>query len=190
MEVTGIVLAGGQGRRMGGVDKGLVEFRGMPMVAHVLQRLEPQVDALLLNANRAIDIYSQFGYPVISDSIPGFAGPLAGLQSGMARAGTPLVAMVPCDAPLLPDDLVSRLLEALQMHGADLACVRTGRWQQPAFCLCRTALLPDLTRFLQGGGRKVGAWYASLDCVEVAFDDQAGAFVNLNTPEELACLDQ
>lgn len=189
MKVTGIILAGGMGRRMGGADKGLVSFQGRPMVAHVLERLEPQVDAILLNANREIETYRRFGHPVVSDAIGGYAGPLAGLHAGMSHAETPLVVMTPCDSPFLPPDLVDRLQQALLREHTDVAVVKTGNWQQPVFCLCRTALLPNLTRFLEEGGRKVDRWYASLRTVEVPFDDQADAFANINTREELACLE-
>lgn len=175
---------------MGGVDKGLVSFQGKPLVAHVLDRLKPQVDMVLVNANREIDSYRQLGCPVVSDDITGFVGPLAGLHSGMVCANTPLIVIAPCDSPFLPEDLVSRLKEALVKHDADVAVVKTGQWQQPVFSLCRTALLPNLTQFLQQGGRKVDAWYASLNTVEVPFDDQAEAFTNINTREELACLER
>lgn len=189
MNVTGIVLAGGLGRRMGGADKGLIPFQGKPLVAHVLEKLKPQVDELLLNANREIEAYRQFGFPVVSDTIAGFAGPLAGLHCGMINARHPLIVTAPCDSPFLPEDLVGRLLQALRRQNADLAVVKTGNRQQPVFSLCRTSLLPNLTRFLQGGGHKVDAWHAGLKTVYVAFDDEASAFANINTPEELACLE-
>lgn len=185
MNVTGIILAGGMGRRMGGVDKGLLPFHGKPLVAHVLERLRPQVAGILLNANREIGSYQAFGYPVISDAIGGFAGPLAGLHCGMMAAKTPLVVTVPCDSPFLPVDLVQRLLDSMQQQQADLAVAKTGAQPHPVFCLCRTALLPDLTRFLESGGRKIDAWYAGLKTVEVQFDDEADAFANINTPAEL-----
>lgn len=189
-KVTGIVLAGGLGRRMGGVDKGLLPFQGKPLVAHVLERLRPQVDELLVNANRETERYAAFGYPVIADAIGGFAGPLAGLHSGMTVARHPLVLTVPCDSPFLPADLAARLRQALDEHGADLAVAKTGDRAHPVFCLCRASLLPNLTGYLQNGGRKIDAWYAGLNTVEVAFDDQPQAFANINTPEELACLQQ
>ncbi|MDR2219408.1 MAG: molybdenum cofactor guanylyltransferase [Methylobacillus sp.] len=188
MNITGIVLAGGLGRRMGGADKGLIPFQGRPLVAHVLERLQPQVDDILLNANRELDAYAAFGYRVIPDAISGFAGPLAGLHAGMTVATHELVITVPCDSPFLPHDLVVRLSEALQTHAADLAVAKTGDQPQPVFCLCRRSLLPNLTQFLQSGGRKIDAWYAALNIVEVAFDDEAEAFANINTPEELSCL--
>lgn len=189
MKVTGIVLAGGMGRRMGGVDKGLLTFKGRPMIAQVLERLRPQVDELLINANRETETYATFGYPVIADAIGGFAGPLAGLHSGMTAATHGLVATVPCDSPFLPEDLISRLLAALQENNAELAVARTGDQPHPVFCLCRTSLLPHLTQFLQNGGRKIDAWYAGINTVEVAFDDEVKAFTNINTPEELSCLE-
>lgn len=188
MKVTGIVLAGGMGRRMGGVDKGLVPFQGKPLVAHVLERLRPQVAEILVNANRETDTYAGFGYPVVSDAIGGFAGPLAGLHCGMTAAAHELVVTVPCDSPFLPADLVERLLQALQRHDADLAVAKTGDQPHPVFCLCRKSLLPNLTQFLESGGRKIDAWYAGLNTVEVPFDDEADAFANINTPEELTCL--
>lgn len=190
MKITGIVLAGGMGRRMGGMDKGLLPLRGKPLVEHVLERLHPQVDELLVSANREPERYAAFGYPVIGDAVGGYAGPLAGLESGMRAASHPLLACVPCDSPFLPHDLVPRLLEALEAHHAELAVANAGGRPQPVFCLARTALLPSLTQFLQRGGRKVEAWQAGLDTVEVAFDDATGAFANINTAEELACLHQ
>lgn len=188
MRVTGVILAGGRGSRMGGVDKGLIMLQGRPLVAHVLDKLQPQVAEILLNANRELDTYRALGHQVISDNIHGFAGPLAGLHSGMLHASHPLIAMAPCDAPFLPDDLVSRLTQALQAANADVAVAKTGTWRQPVFSLCRTTLLPNLTLYLESGGRKVDAWYAGLHTVEVPFDDAPDAFANINTPEELACL--
>ena len=187
MKITGIVLAGGLGRRMGGVDKGLLLLNGKPLMAQVLDRLESQADEILINANRELDTYAQFGHPVVSDAISGFAGPLAGLHCGMAHAKNPLVLTVPCDAPFLPLDLASRLLAALHQADADLAVAKTGEQPHPVFCLCRTSLLPNLAKFLADGGRKVSVWQGTLNKVEVPFDD-ASDFTNINTPEELACL--
>jgi molybdopterin-guanine dinucleotide biosynthesis protein A len=184
-EITGLILAGGQGRRMGGVDKGLTRLRGRPMIAWVLERLVPQVEALVINANQNLEQYRSLGYPVVTDEIGGFAGPLAGLQAGMRAARTTFVLTCPCDSPFLPTDLAARLFAALDTQAADLAVVKTGTWHQPVFTLVRTALLPQLTAFLEKGGRKVDAWYAALKVVEVAFDDQEQAFSNINTPDEL-----
>ena len=181
--VSGIVLAGGQGRRMGGTDKGLKALRGKPMVEWVLARLAPQVDEVVINANQNAEIYRKFGYPVVADEIAGFAGPLAGLHAGLKAAQHALVVSVPCDSPFLPEDLVSRLRRSLGER--DLAVAKTGDQPHPVFALVRKTVLPGLEAFLAGGGRKIDAWYAALRVVEVAFDDQADAFRNINTLDEL-----
>ncbi len=185
-DVTGIVLAGGQGRRMGGVDKGLVEFRGAPMVATVIARLAPQVAAIVVNANQNADAYAAFGHRVVPDAVGGFAGPLAGLHAGLAAVATRYAVTVPCDSPFLPHDLVARLSAGLATAGADVAVARTFDQPHPVFALVRSALRPHLEAFLAGGGRKIDAWYASLSVVEVPFDDEAEAFRNINTRDELA----
>lgn len=190
MSISGIVLAGGKGRRMGGVDKGLVDFLGQPLVAHVLARLRPQVDEILINANREIERYQSFGYPVIQDDIAGFAGPLAGLHCGMRAAKHSYVVTVPCDSPFLPFDLVSRLMNALMQHDADLAVAVADNQPQPVFCLCRKSQLPNLHQYLENGGRKIDSWYAALKTVEVPFNDNPQAFANINTLEDLSCLAQ
>jgi len=189
-EVTGIVLAGGLGRRMSadgqGVDKGLQPFRGRPMAQHAIERLAPQVATLIINANRNLDRYREFGWPVVSDAVEGFAGPLAGLHAGMRHARTRYVVTVPCDSPFLPLDLVARLGAALaSTPGARLAVARTGDQAHPVFALVERALLADLEAFLASGRRKIDAWYAPLDVVEVGFDDEA-AFRNINTLQELS----
>lgn len=190
MSITGIILAGGKSRRMGGVDKGLMDFLGKPMVAHVLQRLAPQVDEVLINANREAERYAALGPPVVQDDIAGFAGPLAGLHKGMRVAAHPYVLTVPCDSPLLPMNLVQRLMQGLIERDADLAVAKTGAQAHPVFCLCRKTLLPDLEQFLNDGGRKIDAWYGRLNVAEVAFDDNPQAFANINTPGELLGLEQ
>lgn len=184
--ITGVLLAGGQGSRMGGVDKGLVELAGRPMAAHALERLAPQVDELLINANQNLDTWAAFGYPVFGDDVGGFAGPLAGLHAALVRARHPLVATAPCDSPFLPADLVARLAAALHAAGADLAVAKTFDQAHPVFCLCRRELAGHLGDFLAAGGRKIDRWYGSLKVVEVAFDDQEAAFRNINTRAELA----
>ncbi|HUP94693.1 MAG TPA: molybdenum cofactor guanylyltransferase MobA [Burkholderiales bacterium] len=188
--VTGIVLAGGQGRRMGGVDKGLKLLGGKPMAQWAIERLAPQVDEILINANQNLDEYRAFGHAVIPDAIGGFAGPLAGLHRGLTEARHDLVATVPCDSPFLPPDLVARLLGALEAHNAELAVARTGDQPHPVFCLCRRSVLPGLNAFLEQGGRKIDAWYAALKVVEVAFDDEPDAFSNINTEAELRLAQQ
>ena len=187
--VTGVVLAGGQGSRMGGVDKGLQPFRGRPMVAHAIERLAPQVDELLINANRNPEAYAQFGHRVIADEIAGFAGPLAGFERGLAHAQGALVVTVPCDSPFLPKDLVARLRERLEAAHADLTVAKTGDQAHPVFSLMRRTVLPSLQEFLGSGQRKIDKWYSVLRVEEVAFDDEADAFLNINTREELASLE-
>ena len=181
--VTGILLAGGQGRRMGTVDKGLQLLHGKPMVAAVLARFAPQVDEILINANQNLQAYQAFGHRVVPDAIGGFAGPLAGLHAGLSAANHPLVLTAPCDSPFLPFDLFSRLKSAMKDN--DLAVAKTGDQPHPVFALVRITVKQNLENFLSGGGRKIDAWYASLKVIEVPFDDEADAFRNINTREEL-----
>jgi molybdopterin-guanine dinucleotide biosynthesis protein A len=185
-DVTGIVLAGGQGRRMGGVDKGFVEMAGRPLVGWVLERLAPQVGAIVVNTNQNPARYASLGYPVVADAVGGFAGPLAGLHAALACVTTTWAVTVPCDSPFLPADLVARLAAAIAAADADLAVARTGSQPHPVFALVHRRVLPHLDAFLAGGGRKIDAWYAALATVEVAFDDEADAFRNINTRDELA----
>ena len=184
--ITGLVLAGGLGRRMGGVDKGLSLLDGEPLVEHIIRRLAPQVGQLIINANQNHDIYAGFGYPVVGDRIEGHAGPLAGLEAGLAACTTPYLLTVPCDSPFLPADLVERLATALHAADAQLAVAKTFDQPHPVFCLCRRDLAEHLGDFLAGGGRKIDRWYGSLKVVEVAFDDEEAAFRNINTRDELA----
>ncbi len=181
--VSGIILAGGQGRRMGTVDKGLQVLAGRTMIEHVIERLGPQVDEIIINANQNLDKYGKFGYPVAPDVTVGFAGPLAGLQAGLKAANHPMVVTAPCDSPFLPHDLVSRLAGAIGSH--QLAVAKTGDQPHPVFALVRRDVLDHLTAYLSGGGRKIDAWYATLQVVEVSFDDEADAFRNINTQAEL-----
>ncbi len=184
-DITGVILAGGLGRRMGGVDKGLRMLRGKPLAAWVIERLAPQVAELLINANQNLAEYSSFGYRVIPDAIAGYAGPLAGLHCALGAARHELVATAPCDSPFLPADLVARLHAALTSENAQLAVARTHEQPHPVFCLCRRDVHAHLGAFLENGGRKIDAWYATLRVVEVAFDDEAQAFANINTADEL-----
>ena len=182
--VTGVILCGGQARRLGGVDKGLVVLQGRPLIAHVLERLGPQVDEVLINANRNLETYGTFGPRVIADDIEGFPGPLAGIRRALAEAAHALVATVPCDAPQAPADLVARLRAALLEGDAEAAVAVAASRSQPVFALYRRGVLPALDAFLASDGRKVDAWQARLKTVQVQFD-QAAAFTNVNTPEDL-----
>jgi molybdopterin-guanine dinucleotide biosynthesis protein A len=183
--ITGVILAGGLGTRMGGVDKGLQLHDGKALVKHVIDRLAPQVDHLMINANRNEAAYANFGYPVFADQITGFAGPLAGLHAALTATDTPLVLTAPCDSPGQPLDLVSRLHSALLAAKADLAIARAGGRLHPVFCLCRRSLLPQLEAYLLDGGRKVATWCADMGAIEVDFSDQSEAFGNFNTLDDL-----
>jgi len=190
--ISGLILAGGRGTRMGHVDKGLQPFAGTTMVAHVLARLEPQVATVSINANRNLDTYAACGVPVWPDDTPDYAGPLAGLQAGLRRCATTYLLTAPCDSPFLPADLAERLLDGLRAIDADLAVAVTeenGRRQvHPVFCLLKAGLEPVLSAYLDGGGRRMDGWYPQIRVTEVLFDD-ADAFRNINTLDELRELD-
>ncbi len=183
--VTGLILAGGKGSRMGGVDKGLQALHGRRLVDHVYERFAPQVGGIIINANQNHEEYKTFGVRVVSDAIGGYAGPLAGLHAGLSVSKRPFLASAPCDSPFLPADLVERLYQRLDESGAELAVAKTGEQPHPVFSLMRRGVLDHLGDFLKNGGRKIDAWYATLNVVEVGFDDEPEAFSNINTREEL-----
>ncbi len=188
-DITGLILAGGRGSRMGGVDKGLQPWRGQPLARQVLQRLSPQVGAVLLNANRHVEVYCGWGLPVLTDAAPDeFSGPLAGFLAGLQACTTPYLLTAPCDSPLLPADLAARLGAALMESSARIALPRAGGRLQPVFCLMQASLRDDLSGFLQSGGRKIELWTKQHPTVIVDFDD-ARAFENINTPDDLQRLD-
>jgi molybdopterin-guanine dinucleotide biosynthesis protein A len=190
-DITGLILAGGRGSRMGGVDKGLQSHRGTTLVQHTLERLRPQVGSVMINANRNLDVYATLGAPVRPDALADFPGPLAGMLAGLEHCDTAWLATVPCDTPDFPVDLVARLAHALVEADADIAMAATREEGvervQPVFCLLKATLRASLTAFLRSGQRKVDRWTAQHRCVQVVFDD-AEAFFNANTPEELAHL--
>ncbi len=196
-DITGLLLAGGRGSRMGGADKGLQNFNGIPLALQAILRLQPQVGELMVNANRNLAAYEAFGAPVWPDALPDYAGPLAGFLTGLEQCATPWLATVPCDCPLFPLDLVQRLAEAADAQDAEIAMAvapeADGQLRtQPVFCLLRRELVESLTRFTQGGGRKIDAWTAQHRCVEVPFDrpgDDPRAFHNANTIAELRALE-
>lgn len=188
-DITGLLLAGGMGRRMGGADKGLIALDGVPMASRVLERLRPQVGPLLVNANRHLEQWRDYGLPVVSDEFGGFSGPLAGVHAGLLASTTPWLLTVPCDSPFFPDDLARRLAAALAVSGAQLAVARCEGRLQPVFALLRRELLPSLEAYLQGGGRKMETWFDQVGSIAVDFDDMA-AFANINTPAELEQLGQ
>lgn len=179
-EITGLILAGGEGRRVGGADKGLLEYRGRPLVAHVIERFAPQVERLIISANRNLERYRSFGYPVVSDVSSERHGPLAGLAAGLASCTTAWLAMVPCDCPALPRDLVAHLRAGI--GAALLAIATTAEGTQPTFLLCHRNLLPSVEERLAAGERKLMAWCRDQGATEIFFSD-ASAFRNLNTLE-------
>lgn len=185
--ITGLILAGGLGTRMGGQDKGLVELAGRPMVEHVLARLAPQVGRVMINANRNADVYARFGLPVLADRLPGFVGPLAGLDAALHTPMTEgeWVLTCPCDSPFLPLDLATRMLAAALPANADVAMASADGQPEPAFLLAHRRIAPALAAFLEGGGRQIRRWVAQAHHVVVDFSDCPGAFSNINTPEEL-----
>jgi len=187
-EITGLVLAGGRGSRMGGADKGLENHLGLPLALHALLRLQPQVGSSMINANRNLAAYESMGAPVWPDALPDYPGPLAGLLAGLEHCETPYLVTVPCDTPAFPQDLVRRLADALTDADAEIAMASTledGVMRaQPVFCLLKATLMESLVAFLHGGQRKIDRWTAQHRCVLVPFDD-ATAFFNANTPAEL-----
>jgi molybdopterin-guanine dinucleotide biosynthesis protein A len=198
--ITGLVLAGGRGARMGGLDKGLQPFRGMPLAQHALLRLQPQVGALMANANRNLAAYATFGAPVWPDAQADYPGPLAGFLAGLAHCGTPWMLTVPCDTPLFPRDLAARLAEAAERDGSDIAMAagperdahgNAAMRPQPVFCLLHTSLRERLAGYVCSGGSKVRAWAMQQRCSVVPFDqphDAPDAFANANTLAELQAL--
>jgi len=185
-DITGLILAGGRGSRMGGVDKGLQTLDGKPLVAHALQRLVPQVGRVMINANRHLDAYADFGVPVWPDATGDFSGPLAGFLAGLGHCETEWLVTVPCDTPHFPLDFVERLATAVGDGAVAVAAtLQAGRVQrEPVFCLLRRALQADLAAYLDGGGRKIDSWLERHACVDVHFEDTA-AFFNANTIEDL-----
>ena len=190
--ITGIILCGGRGSRMGGIDKGLQLYRGLPLAMHALARLSPQVGRMMINANRNFAAYEALGVPVWPDPLADYPGPLAGWLTGLAHCETPYLLTVPCDTPGFPTDLSARLAEALSREGAEIAMAATvehGRLQlQPVFCLVNALLLDSLAAYLKSGERKIDRWTAQHRCATVVFDD-TGAFANANTLAELQALE-
>lgn len=189
MKISCIILSGGRATRMGGVDKGLVLFQQKPLVQHVIKRLTSQVDEIIINANRGIAQYAMLGYPVIQDEVAGFIGPLAGFQLGLTHAKHDYVLTVPCDSPLLPLDLVARLLKHLLAQNADIAVATSDGNAHPVFSLCKKNVLLSLNNYIALNGRKVSAWQKSQRYIEVDFSDNADAFINLNTLEDISNLE-
>ena len=182
--ISGLVLAGGLARRMGGIDKGLVVLAGKPMIEHVLAGLAPQVGRVLINANRNLEQYGGYGYEVVSDTLEGYLGPLAGALSALEVIDTEFLLTVPCDSPLVAPDLAGRMYAALRLRQADLAVAHDGRRQQPVFLLLKRGLAADLEAYLASGERKIDRWFARHRVAEADLSDRPDSFINVNEPEE------
>lgn len=187
--ISCIILSGGRATRMNGVDKGLLLLQSKPLIQHVIDCLTPQVDEILVNANRELAQYQALGYTVLRDEFEDFLGPLAGFSLGLQHGKHDYLLTVPCDSPLLPVDLAQRLVAALIEHKAEIAVATSDGSSHPVFCLCKKAVLPSLTSYLQQGERRVSAWQKNQKYIEVDFSDCDEAFTNLNTFEDLAALE-
>ena len=193
-DITGLILAGGRAQRMGGIDKGLIPFHGKPLIESAIAKLKPQVQTIVINANRNITKYATYGYPVVMDETPDFSGPLAGFSVGLKACKTPYLLTSPCDSPLLPNNLAELL--AAEMESGDFQLVYVSSkeadgkvWAQPVFCLMRSNLESSLNQFLQKGDLKIDHWFKELRTSTVVFDDPL-VFANVNTPEELKKLEE
>jgi len=189
-QLSGLVLAGGNATRMGGMDKGLLMLAVKPLVSRIVQALRTQVADLFINANRNLEQYRALGYPIISDLIEGYQGPLAGMASGLRIAKTPYLLTAPCDSPFVPADLAARLHAGLIDEKAEIAVAENQGRLEPVFALIDCGLLPSLLKYLDSGERKIDRWYARHRMVAVNFSDNPRAFINLNTPEDLAVVEQ
>ena len=187
-DITAVILAGGKARRMHGEDKGLMDLHGRPLLDYVVAGLRPQVDNILVNANRNLARYREFGYPVIEDILGDFCGPLAGMASAMQSAGTPMLLTVPCDSPFVPAHLVETLYAAMTGAGADISVAHDGERLQPVHALLRCELLPDLLDYLGNGGRRVDSWYTQHRMALADFSASPDVFLNLNSPQDLAVI--
>ena len=193
-QITGLILAGGRAQRMGGIDKGLIPFHGKPLIESTITRLKPQVSTILINANRSITKYSHYGYPVLMDETPDFSGPLAGFSVGLRHCKSPYLLTSPCDSPLLPTDLAEKMAGELEGKNLELVFASSKEddgkiWSQPVFCLMRRDLKDSLDTFLSKGDLKIDRWFKELRSGTVVFEN-AQAFANVNTPEELAALEE
>ena len=193
-QITGLILAGGRAQRMGGIDKGLIPFHGKPMIESTITRLKPQVSTILINANRSITKYAHYGYPVLMDQTPDFSGPLAGFSIGLKHCKTPYLLTSPCDSPLLPMDLAEKMAVELEDNNLELVFASSKEadgkiWSQPVFCLMKNSLQDSLDTFLSKGDLKIDRWFKELRSGTVIFEN-AQAFANVNTPEELTALEK
>ncbi|MDH5648691.1 MAG: molybdenum cofactor guanylyltransferase [Gammaproteobacteria bacterium] len=183
-DITGVILAGGKGSRFDGKDKGLIVIAGRPMVAHIIDQLAPQVGSIIINANRSLEQYSAYGFPVIADDTTDYRGPLAGVASAMKRAVTPYILTVPCDSPRLPKDLSVRFMNCMNTKNPDICVAHDGQRMQPVTALYRCTLLSDLTTAIDKGELGVQRWISSQNHATADFSDQISTFANINTRVE------
>ena len=182
--VTGIILAGGKASRMGGQDKGLLDINGHTMISYVIEALEPQVASILINANRNQSEYKKLGYPVFSDELDDYQGPLAGIAAGISRATTKYICTCPCDGPLIAKDLVKKLYSSIVDHNAEISVAHDGDRIQPVYALIRCDLQNSLNDYLKSGERKIDRWFEQHILCEVDFSDRKDCFINVNTPQD------
>lgn len=189
-DITVVILAGGKGRRMGGKDKGLVTFKSSELIRHVIDAISQQTGKIIINANRNLDQYRSFGYPVVEDTLSGFQGPLSGFLAAMSFVDTRYILTLPCDGPVVTDDYLTSMLQVLNDSGSDLVVASDGHRMQPVYALIPVSLQQDLEQFLQAGERKIDLWYARHRVTQAVFPAALGFFTNINTPEELSSKDQ
>lgn len=188
--VTAVILAGGQARRMGGVDKGLIQLHHRPMIEYVIESLQQQTDHIIINANRNLEIYQDYGFLVVEDDIKDYSGPLAGIASCMKAVTTRYLATAPCDSPFLPKDLIARLYNTLQTESSDISVVHDGDRMQPVFSLIKISLLPSLLDYLSSGEKKIDRWFQQHRLALCDFSDNATAFININTEQDINNIEQ
>ena len=188
-DTAGLILAGGQARRMGGEDKGLIQLNGHAMITYIITAMQPQVQTIMINANRNIAKYHEFGYPVVQDEISGFQGPLAGIASGLANCEVEFIATAPCDGPFLAMDYVDRLHAAARENASKISVAFDGKRLQPVYALIHKNLLPSLLQFLTEGERKIDLWYERHSYARANFSDAQDMFTNINTPQDLKSIE-
>jgi molybdopterin-guanine dinucleotide biosynthesis protein A len=184
-DITVVILAGGKGRRMGGQDKGLVNYKNSSLVKHVIDAISLQSDKIIINANRNLDEYSAFGYPVVEDTLNDFQGPLAGFLAAMSNVSTDYILTMPCDGPVIIDDYVNKMKQGLNESTAVLAIASDGTRMQPVYALIPLKLADSLQQFLLTGERKIDLWYQQQDFTLVEFEAESEFFTNINTPQDL-----
>jgi len=184
-DVTAVILAGGKGRRMGGQDKGLVHYKNTTLIKHVIDALRLQTDNIMINANRNLEKYAEYGYPVVQDTLSDFQGPLAGFMAAMSMARSDYILTLPCDSPAIDGHYLERMIQAKNQGHSDIVVASDGQRLQPVYALIAVKLKPSLHAFLSAGGRKVDLWYQQHDFSLVEFTDDSSLFTNMNAPEDI-----